>query len=158
MQVELDTELLTPRLKVATRLGQYPIAQCMDDVGRLRFLNEQVGGQQAEIRVLPAHQRLHRLSVAGDQVNDRQVVHSEIAGRQRGAHHARSDELRHHHVAATFARRPERGAVAACMYLPAPTPGPLGLIEGGIGLIHQFIRGHGPGRGDRHSDATADIG
>ena len=59
--------------------AQHPFGQCGDVAGLLGHRDEGVRRKQAEGRVLPADQRLEGHRQAGRELDDRLVVHAELA-------------------------------------------------------------------------------
>ncbi len=131
-------QVRAPAAELAAGLGHHVPAQHLDRAAVLRHRDEVGGGDRAELRVLPAQQRLDAADHAGAEVDDRLVDDRELLEHRLGDLLAEEDLL--------------GGGVALGAvdhHDPALVAG-LGLVERDVGVREQRVRrldvAGGPGR------------
>lgn len=114
--------------QLATGGPQHPLADRLDQAGLFGDADETPRHQQALLGMLPTHQRLDTAHPAAHQVDDRLVVQAELVVGQRQAQ-------------AVFDLQPVDGGIVHFLVeeLEVVPPGHLGVVHGGIGILHQRL-------------------
>jgi hypothetical protein len=133
--------------ELAARLFEHPRAERHDEAGLLGQRDEVAGQDQPARRVLPAHQRLEAGDGAGVNVDDRLVVHLELASLQGPVQVVARAQLVHRALVGPFVEH--LGAGPALVLRPVHRG--VGVAQQALGAVPDAARdGHTEAGGDEH--------